>query len=174
MAEEPDLESQLAAVHAACWGWALACAGRDRDRASDVLQEAYARVLERRARWDGRSSFKTWLFGVVRMIALEERRFAALRFLRARAPLDPSAAPPSARAPDSELGARERAKALEEALRALPERQRQVLHLAFYEGLSLAEAAEVMGISTGTASQHYDRGKAALAARLAREAQVRR
>jgi RNA polymerase sigma-70 factor (ECF subfamily) len=49
--------------------------------------------------------------------------------------------------------------ALNTALRELSGRQREVLHLTFYQQLSLSEAAAVMRVSVGSARQHYDRGK---------------
>ncbi|HEY8545228.1 MAG TPA: sigma-70 family RNA polymerase sigma factor, partial [Acidimicrobiales bacterium] len=52
------------------------------------------------------------------------------------------------------------------ALRALPDRQREVLALRYYLELSEAEIAEALGISTGSVKTHAHRGLAALAARF--------
>lgn len=153
-------------MHAASFGWALACCRRDRELAEDVLQQAYVKVLSGRAKHDGRSSLKTWFFGIVRLTALEQRRGWAIGFLRRKdAPEAEELAAPST--PDPAV-ARETARAVGEALAELPERQREVLHLAFYEGLSIAEAAQIMDVSLGTARQHYERGKANMLAALER------
>ncbi len=164
------LEGELAALHAASYGWALACSGRDASVAEDVLQEVYFKVLDGRARFDRRSSLKTWLFGVIRMTAREHRRWSVLRMLRGRrSDEDVPDIADSARAPDSEAAARQNAERIAGALARLAERQREVLHLVFYEDLTIAEAAVVMGVSIGTARQHYERGKHALAAILDKE-----
>jgi RNA polymerase sigma factor (sigma-70 family) len=57
----------------------------------------------------------------------------------------------------------------QQALARLPARQRETLHLVFYQDLSLSEAAEVMNISIGAARQHYERGKKRLRETLDQE-----
>jgi RNA polymerase sigma-70 factor (ECF subfamily) len=56
----------------------------------------------------------------------------------------------------------ETAKELFAALDRLSSRQREVLHLVFYQDLTIAAAADVLGISVGSARVHYERGKAHL------------
>ena len=57
----------------------------------------------------------------------------------------------------------------QQGLVQLPARQRETLHLVFYQDLSLSEAAEVMNISVGSARRHYERGKKRLREALDRE-----
>src|SRR4051812_5262561 len=71
-----ELSPKLERLHGESWGWALACVRHDRSLAEDVLQIAYTRILSGAARSAGRSSFRTWVFGVIRLTALEELRRA--------------------------------------------------------------------------------------------------
>ena len=154
------LERELDQLHAAAFGWALACCGGDRAAAEDALQASYLKVLDGRARFDGRASFRTWLFAVVRNTAAELRRRAALRRLLPLAVL--GATPDGRPDPATALARADATRRLAAALATLPRRQREVLHLVFYQDLTIAEAAEVAGVSLGTARTHYERGKAAL------------
>lgn len=154
------LERELAAIHAQSFGWALACTGRDHERARDVLQEAYAKVWAGRADWDRRSTFKTWFFGVVRLTALEHRRWSLRAWLGLTS--DGVDVADDAPSPSSALDRGIRARALARALTRLAPRQREVLHLTFYEELTLREAAVIMGIAIGSARTHYERGKESL------------
>jgi RNA polymerase sigma factor (sigma-70 family) len=153
-----DLEVQLARFHEDSFGWALSCCGWNDADAEDVVQTTYLKVMSGRARFGGRSAFRTWLFGVIRQTAREQRRRERSHVERAeRLAVEPAAA--AAARPDEVVERGERARALLAALAELPERQREVLHLVFYQDLTIREAAEVMEVSLGSARVHYERGK---------------
>ncbi len=154
--DEAELREQLERHHELSFGWALSCCARQADEAEDVLQTVYLKILEGRARYDGQSSFKTWLFAVIRLTALDERRRHWLRRLRLRGYKREQPVTVEA---DRTLESSERLQAFRQALAKLPERQREVLHLVFYQELTVEEAASVMGVSLGSARTHYARGK---------------
>ena len=162
-----ELEREIERLHEQSWAWALACCRRDQEAAEDALQSAYLRILSGRAHFDGRSSIKTWLFGVIRFTALEESRQHNLREARS---IGIEAAEYAADAGiDAEIALekQEEGAVLRAALDKISPRQREVLELVFYHDLTVEEAAAVMRTTVGTARVHYDRGKRALAERLA-------
>ena len=124
-----------------------------------MLQASYLKVLEGRARFDGRSSFKTFLFGVIRRTAAEQRRRGALhglwlaRFGRGAEEASLGPAPHGPDPPDDRL------RRLDAALAVLPRRQREVIELRLQHGMTLEAAAATLAISTGSARVHYARAK---------------
>lgn len=168
--ELAELKPELERLHVASFGWALSCCQRDRAEAEDVLQSVYLKILQGKARYRGEANFKTWLFAVIRKTALGERRAQVRRAWRAVVGADRAvergrfAAGPLAGLVQAETQTR-----FLRALDKLPQRQREVLHLVFYEDLSLREAAGVMGVTIGSARQHYDRAKKHLREHLDRE-----
>ena len=170
--DDVELRVQLERVHADCFGWAMSCCGRDRDDAEEVLQTVYLSVLDGRARYDARSSFRTWLFGVIRRTAASERRKAWLRGLLVEREAGSGKgeagvlAPDPFAPPDAEVEHESRRDGLRHALGQLAARQREVLQLVFYHDLTVEEAAAVMRVSVGSARTHYARGKAKLAVML--------
>jgi len=166
-----DLAPQLRALHADALRWATACADGDPDEGADLLQEAYLRLLDGRARFEGRSSLKTWLFGLIRGLAANHRRALRrrLRLLARRAHElagalhgGGAAADPLSRLAREEELAAGRA-AVDEALAPLSARQRAVVELVWAHGLTVEEAAGVLGVGVGSARVHFARAKERLA-----------
>lgn len=159
--DEFELRNSLADLHSASFAWAMTCC-RDRELAEDVLQSVYVKFLSTQAAPDGRSVFRTWLFAVIRNVAHDHRRkrwwsrvvqleFASLAEL-------PEADADAGVDSDEE----DEPRMIRAAMTGLPRRQREVAHLVFYEELTVAEAAEMMGVSVGTTRQHYARAKDSL------------
>ena len=158
----PRQLEQLGTLHPGAYGWALLCCGRDRDRAADVLQTSYARIIGGEAVFSGRSELRSFLFGVVRRVALEDERKRSRVSHRDQVAFSQAVERGPAPSPSAEVERSELQEGMQCALLRLPARQREILHLHFYEGLSLQEAAEVLGIGVGSARQHYERGKNAM------------
>lgn len=160
-----DLEQQLEDLHPASFAWARGLCGRDADEAEEVLQEAYLKIFEGKARFDGRSTLKTWLFAVIRRTAAAHRRLRWLRDLRFVSH-DVSGVADGGTSADTRIIHSERTSALLRALRDLAGRQREVIELVFYHDMTIEEAATVVGVSVGTARVHYHRAKQHLRAQL--------
>lgn len=159
---ERETADQLEALHPDAFGWALHCCGGDHSRAEDVLQNAYLKLASDRLAFAGTSSFKTWWFGVIRLTAHEEfRRLRYRESLLGKLLLQLSGDSHDPRpSPSRQVELDEQTMQLRACLSQLPARQAEVLHLVFYQDLSLSEAAAVMKVGIGSARQHYERGKA--------------
>jgi RNA polymerase sigma factor (sigma-70 family) len=116
---------------------------RDRSAAEEVTAAAFERAYRRRSAFDERrGSARAWLFGIARHAALDElrrrRRVAAL-----------PAEPEEPGEDIAELAARR--QAVRVALGRLNARERELIALRFYAGLSNAELAAVVGVSATNA-----------------------
>lgn len=166
--EISELKAELERLHSASFGWALSCCRRDPTEAEEVLQTVYLKILEGKARFRGEASLKTWLFAVIRKTAATEYRRRLLRTLRlVPEPETPIEHPAPGESQSATFERSELQGHFQTAMKTLPRRQREALHLVFYEDLSLSEAASVMGVSIGSARQHYERGKKRLRESLA-------
>src|SRR4026207_297386 len=151
--EIAELKAELERLHQASFGWALSCCRHNRAEAEEVLQTVYLKILQGKAVYRGESKLQTWLFAVIRKTAITERRKQWLRTLILSSRDEPCSQP------EIEFERSEMQRRFQQALTRLPARQRETLHLVFYQDLSLSEAAEVMNISIGSARRHYERGK---------------
>jgi RNA polymerase sigma-70 factor (ECF subfamily) len=128
----------------------------NRHLAEEVAQETMVVVWRQAGKFEGRSKVSTWVFGIA--------RFRALDLLRkeqrgARVP-EPTLAEPD---PAPAIHDRERALG---AIKTLPEEQREVVFLTFYEGLSYSEIAGMLGIPEGTVKSRMYYARRALAEAL--------
>lgn len=147
----------------------LAFAGRmlgDRAEAEDVAQEAMLRLWRVAPDWrQGEAQVATWLYRVASNLCTDRLRRRKRQAATALddAPDLPDGAPGVVAA----LIAGDRMRALEAALAALPERQRQAVVLRHIEGLGNPEIAAVMDIGVEAVESLTARGKRALTALLA-------
>ncbi len=167
--DETSFREELEGMHAASFGWALWCCGQRREEAEEVLQTTYLKVFGGAARFDGRSSLRTWLFGVIRRTAAEQRRRQWMRGQIFDRWVVSEPAGLGVASPEALVGEAESNRNLLRAVGELSARQRQVLHLVFYQELTVEEAARVMNIPLGTARTHFDRGKRRLREILAEQ-----
>lgn len=145
--------------------------------AEEVTQDTWLAVLRGVERFEGRSSFKTWLFQVL----LNRARSAASREQRAGVPEDnlderfdtgghwaPPPVPWADRV-DDRLVAEELATRVHSFLPELPDAQRQVVILRDIEQVGANEVAALLGVSDGNQRVLLHRGRARLRALLAAE-----
>lgn len=129
--------------------------------AEDIVQECFLQLLRPECAYDAaRTSLRTYLFGVVRN---QPRK-------RLRRSESADAASPDVghnRTPEDEAGRAELADAVARAVMHLPDTQREVLILAHYEHLPLAEIARVMGLDSGAVKSRLQRARATLQETLA-------
>jgi RNA polymerase sigma-70 factor (ECF subfamily) len=124
----------------------------------DAAQEVFLVVHRRLAEFAGQSSFRTWLFGVVRRVAFNQRRSAS-RKRAGEQVLDTAAAAPG-------LGPLEHAQNLEAAafveqfVGRLPKGQREVFMLVLIEEMTIPEVAEALSIRLNTAYTWLRRARA--------------
>jgi RNA polymerase sigma-70 factor (ECF subfamily) len=135
----------------------------DEAEAEDVAQEAMLRLWRIAPDWRaGEAKVSTWLYRVAVNLCTDR--------LRRRRGVALDAVPePEDGAPGAAAGLMEadRMAALDAALMALPERQRQAVVLRHLEGLANPEIAEIMALGVEAVESLTARGKRNLAAALA-------
>ena len=138
---------------------------RDEAEAEDVAQEAILRLWRNASGLElGPGGFKPWLRRVVTNLCID--RVRAGRHLTVVEDVPEEAEP--ARQLEG-LVDRDLSKRVDEALKALPDRQRVALTLFHFEGLSQSEVGRSLGISDEAVESLLARGRRALKAALKEE-----
>jgi RNA polymerase sigma-70 factor (ECF subfamily) len=126
--------------------------------AEDVLTDVFWQVWQQSARYEaGRGKPLAWLLTIARTRAIDSLRSSNRQQMKTEE-LDPSKNPASpVREPDSFVLADTR-KAVQEALRTLPEQQRIPLEMAYFQGMSHTEIATALGQPLGTVKDRIRTG----------------
>jgi RNA polymerase sigma-70 factor, ECF subfamily len=144
--------------HAPLFRFAYRLTGSVAD-AEDVVQACFLELLRPDCSYDpGRAPIRTWLFGVVRNQSLKR--------LRQRS-VPPFNATHNAPSPEQEILRSEIEDVVRRAVLALPEQQREVLVLAHYEQLSLAEISGILEIEISAVKSRLQRARVSLREMLA-------
>ena len=143
---------------------------RDRARAEDLLQQTFLQIHRARGRFISGAAVTPWAFAIARRLFIDGTRRGK------REVLDPSgegsptdaAVSPDVSADDL-VSAQQLARKLDEELQRLPEAQRTAFELVKQEGLSLAEAAQILGTTVAAVKLRAHRAYEALRAALGHE-----
>lgn len=131
---------------------------KDWDTAGDLAQEVFLTVYEKLADFQGRSSFKTWVYSIAankakdylkswhyRNMVLGEKLFSLNR--------------DSGKTPEDQVVENEVNRGILEIIHLLPVKYREVFLLHYYQDLSISEIAAALGIPPSTVKTRLYRGK---------------
>lgn len=126
----------------------------DRFLAEDALQDTFVKAYRALDDFRGDSSHKTWLTRIAINVCKSIRRSAWMRHVDRNKSLDnlPAGDVPFEMADDTVI----------RAVMSLPERQRTVILLYFYQGFRVPEIARLLSLPVSTVSSQLQRGKARL------------
>lgn len=144
-----------------------------RERAEDLFQETWIRVLERGYQYDGRFRFDAWLFSIARHLVIDWQRQKKVQSLNSL--LEPESDAPL-ELTDSEnpsplclVLTQEETTAVQASLERVPAIHREVLLLRFQEDMSLSDIAAVLCVPLATVKSRLYRGLENLRALLTGE-----
>jgi RNA polymerase sigma-70 factor (ECF subfamily) len=146
----------------------------DRDRAEDLVQEAFIRVTRHLHRFDQSKKFSTWVYTICSNLAKNELRNRSrsplVLFQRLTTHWEPEHQPlqfeDSSMRPDDLFRKRHLQQIVEETVEQLPEHHRLVFKLRELEGKSYEEIAEITGVNLGTVKSRLHRARTSFAERI--------
>ncbi|HSJ09858.1 MAG TPA: sigma-70 family RNA polymerase sigma factor [Longimicrobiales bacterium] len=149
---------------------------RDREKAEDLAQDSFIKVLNAIDRYDPQFKFSSWIFKIAHNTALDHLRRKAPETLsldgsphaRTAAEAEASTITPESHTenPEQYTANRELGGEIDVALGTLRHEYRTAIVLCHVEGRPYEEIAEIMGVPLGTVKTYIHRGRKELMQRL--------
>jgi RNA polymerase sigma-70 factor (ECF subfamily) len=133
--------------------------------AADLTQRTFGRLWQALPRFEGKSSLSSWIHGIAYHIYLDWRR--AERPSEPRSEAWWAGRPSSETSPDEALARSDLSSKLYALVDTLDPDIRETIHLHYYQGLSLQETADAMGVATSTVKYRQRQAVSELQQRLA-------
>lgn len=164
---DPEAFSELFNRHRdRLWAVALRTTG-DPEEAADALQDAAVSAFRAAATFRSEAAVGTWLYRIVINACVDRARRRASRPTVSYPDEQSPAWQRAVRDPSDMAETRELRIVLEDALASLPLDQRAAIVAVDLQGLSVEEAAQALGVPSGTVKSRCARGRAKLAVLLA-------
>lgn len=126
----------------------------DHDGASDVVQEVFVKAYGALAEFRGESGLYTWLYRIAVNLSLNSARKQRVRdFFRIDELFEPEAEAEAG--PDAIMERREQTELIEQAIARLPEKQKAVFVMRYYDELPYEEIAKILHTSVGGLKANY-------------------
>ena len=135
--------------------------------AADLVQETFAACATAKDRFEGRSSFRTFLFAIAHNVLRGHYRLSERRREREGGELTESVFELGL-SPESAMRAKGEQRVLLEGLRRISLSLQIVLELHYWERLTAPQISEILGIPQGTVYGRLSRGREALGAAIAK------
>ncbi len=170
-----DLRVLVERYHAPLFGYLYRLTGGDDALAEDLVQETFLRVLRSIAQYRYPRAFKPWLYTIATNLGRDHYKRLAVR--KTVSMTDNMLNRPdlqSGAAPEAVAVALDEVAHVKAALADLPEHQREVVMLRYYQELALSEIAEALNIPVGTVKSRLSLGIKRLRTRLLEEEHERK
>ena len=127
---------------------------QDHDNADDVVQDVFCRAYEGLGKFRGESGIYTWLYRITVNLALNAvRRQRVREFFRIDEILDVK--DEHSDQPDEHLEKKEQKQLIEQAVAQLPEKQKAVFILRYYDEMPYEEISKIMKTTVGGLKANY-------------------
>ena len=138
---------------------------RNREEVEDLTQEAFIKAFTSLKRFDNQYSFSTWLYKIATNNSIDHIRKKKLQTFSINKPIESEESDYSFELhgtdlePDQELIASQREKMLNEAMKSLPPKYRQVILMRHVEEKEYQEIAKTLKLPLGTIKAHIFRAR---------------